>query len=142
MWKEVADGGVIDLYSGMYNYEHSIPEGSKVQCRFNLRQSLSPSVVNSLEERLEDANVTDVKVTTGSPVLNVFYTKGFPWLAIVIGIILVIALLIISWKILIWIEEVAPGSTKFIVWGAVGIVGILLLGAVVKTKRELVPGKT
>ncbi len=137
MWEEVADGGVIDLYSGMQYYEQFIPEGSKVLCRFNLRQSLSPSVVDSLRQRLEAQGVEDVKVTTGSPILNISFTKGFPWLAIVIGIVLAIVLLIISWKFLIWIEEVAPGSTKLIVWGALGIVGILLLGAVVKTKREI-----
>ena len=138
MWEEINSGGVIDLYSGMYRYEQFIPEGSKVRVRFNLRQSLSPSVVDDIQERLEAAGVADVKVTTGSPILDISYTKGFPWLAIVIGIVLVIAVLIISWKLLVWIEEVAPGSTKLLVWGAVGLVGVLLLGAVVKTKRELV----
>jgi len=142
MWKEVAEGGLVDLYSGMSIYEQSIPEGSKVQCSFNLRQSLSPSAVNELEERMQDAGVKDVRVTTGSPVLNVFYTKGFPWLVIVIGIILAIAFLIIAWKILIWVEEVAPGYTKVLIWGGLGIVGILLLGAVIKTKREFLPGET
>lgn len=138
MWKEVAKGGVIDLYSGMQYYEQFIPEGSGVVCRFNLRQSLSPSMVDTLQQRLEAAGVKDVEVTTGSPVLNVFFTKGFPWLAIIVAIILVIAVLIISWKLLVWIEEVASGSTRLIVWGALGIVGVLLLGAIVKTKRELV----
>ena len=140
MWEEIANGGVIDLYSGMQYYEQFIPEGSRVLCRFNLRQSLSPSVVDDLRERLEAAGVEDVEVTTRSPILDVSFTKGFPWLTIVIGIILVIAVLIISWKLLIWIEEVAPGSTRLIVWGALGLVGVLLLGAVVKTKRELVGG--
>ena len=138
MWEELASGGVIDLYSGMQYYEQFIPEGSRVLCRFNLRQALSPSAVDDLQERLEAAGVEDVEVTTGSPILDISFTKGFPWLAIVIGIVLVIAVLIISWKLLLWIEEVAPGATKLIVWGALGLVGVLLLGAVVKTKRELV----
>ncbi len=140
MWKEVADGGLIDLYSGMNYYEQFIPEGSKVQFSFNLRQSLSPEMVNTLEQNMKNAGVKDVRVTTGSPVLNVFFTKGFPWLTIIVAIILIIAVLIISWKILIWIEEVAPGSTKLLVWGGLGLVGILLLGAVIKTKREFVGG--
>ncbi len=141
MWEEIAGGGVIDLYSGMQYYEQFIPEGSRVRVRFNLRQALSPSAVDDLQERLEAAGVEDVEVATGSPILDVTFTKGFPWLAIVIAIVLVIAVLIISWKLLVWIEEVAPGSTKLIVWGALALVGVLLLGAVVKTKRELV-GKT
>ncbi len=136
MWEELADGGVIDLYSGIQYYEQFIPEGGKVRVRFNLRQSLSSSVVDDLQERLEAAGVEDVKVTTGSPVLNVSFRKGFPWLAIVAAIVLVIAVLIISWKLLVWIEGVAPGATKLIVWGAVGLVGVLLLGQIVKTKRE------
>ncbi len=140
MWDEIASGGVIDLYSGMQHYEQFIPEGSRVRVRFNLRQALSPSAVESLQGRLEAAGVEDVRVTTGSPILNISFRKGFPWLAIVIGIVLVIVALIISWKLLVWIEEVAPGSTKLIVWGALGLVGVLLLAAVVKTKRELATG--
>ena len=141
MWEEVAEGGVLDLYSGMRYYEQFIPEGSKVLCRFNLRTSLSPTTVNTLEQKMKDAGVKDVRVTTGSPVLNVYFTKGFPWLAAIAAIVLVIAALIISWRILIWIEEAAPGSTKLLVWGGLGLVAILLLGAVTKTKRELVGGR-
>ena len=141
MWEEVAEGGVLDLYSGMRYYEQFIPEGSKVLCRFNLRQSLSSTTVNTLEQKMKDAGVKDVRVTTGSPVLNVYFTKGFPWLATIVAVILVIVALIISWRLLIWIEEVAPGSAKLLVIGGLGIVAILLLGAVTKTKRELVGGR-
>ncbi len=142
MWKEIADGGVVDLYSGMQYYEQFIPEGSKVRVRFNLRQSLSPSMVDNLQQRLEDAGVKDVQVTTGSPILDVSFTKGFPWLTIVIAIVLIIAVLIISWKLLIWLEETVPGATRLVLWAGAGLVGVLLLGALVKTKREFLPGKT
>ena len=141
MWEEVAEGGVLDLYSGMRYYEQFIPEGSKVLCRFNLRTSLSPTTVNSLEQKMKDAGVKDVKVTTGSPILNVYFTKGFPWLATIVAVILVIVALIISWRILIWLEEVTPGASKLLIWGGLGLVAILLLGAVTKTKRELVGGR-
>ncbi len=139
MWEEVAEGGVIDLYSGMRYYDRFIPEGSKVLCRFNLRTSLSPTTVNTLEQKMKDAGVKDVKVTTGSPVLNVEFTKGFPWLATVVAAVLIIAVLIISWKILIWVEETVPGGTKLLLWGGLGLVAVLLIsqvrGAAKDTKK-------
>ena len=142
MWEEVAEGGVLDLYSGMRYYEQFIPEGSKVLCRFNLRTSLSPTNVTTLEQKMKDAGVKDVKVTTGSPILNVQFTKGFPWLATVVAVVLIIAALIISWRLFIWVEEVAPGGVKVLLWGGLGIVGILLLREITKTKREFVGGRT
>ena len=142
MWEEIADGGVVDLYSGMQYYEQFIPEGSKVRVRFNLRQSLSPSMVDNLQQRLEDAGVKDVQVTTGSPILDVSFTKGFPWLTIVIAIVLIIAVLIISWRLLIWLEETVPGATRLVLWAGVGLVGVLVLREVVKTKKEFLPRKT
>ena len=129
MWKEIAQGGPLDLYSGMRYYDQFIPEGSRVLCRFNLRRSLSPTTVNTLEQKMKDAGVKDVKVTTGSPILNVQFTKGFPWLATVVAAVLIIAVLIISWKILIWIEEVAPGGTKLVLWGALAFIGVLLISS-------------
>ncbi len=129
MWKEVAEGGVIDLYSGMRYYDQFIPEGSKVLCRFNLRTSLSPTTVNTLEQKMKDAGVKDVKVTTGSPVLNIEFTKGFPWLATIVAAVLIIAALIISWKIFIWIEEVAPGGMKLLLWGGLGLIAVLLINS-------------
>ncbi len=127
MWKEVAEGGVTELYSGMRYYDQFIPEGSRVLCRFNLRTSLSPTTVNTLEQKMKDAGVKDVKVTTGSPILNVFFTKGFPWLATIVAVVLIIAVLIISWRILIWVEEAAPGGTKLILWGGLALIGVLLI---------------
>ena len=136
MWEEVAEGGVLDLYSGMRYYEQFIPEGSKVLCRFNLRASLSPATVDTLEQKMKDAGVKDVRVTMGSPVLNVYFTKGFPWLATIVAVILIIVALIISWRILIWVEEAVPGATKWLLVGGLGVVAILLLGKVIKAKRE------
>jgi len=136
MWKEVAEGGVTELYSGMRYYDQFIPEGSKVLCRFDLRTSLSPTTVNTLEQKMKDAGVKDVKVTTGSPILNVQFTKGFPWLATVVAVVLIIAALIISWKILIWVEEVAPGGVKLILWGGLGLVAILLISKISGAARD------
>lgn len=137
MWKEIAEGGVAELYSGMRYYDRFIPEGSKVLCRFNLRTSLSPTTVNTLEQKMKDAGVKDVKVTTGSPILNVFFTKGFPWLATVVAIVLIIAALIISWKILIWVEEAVPGGTKLLLWGGLGLVAILLISRISGAAKEI-----
>lgn len=139
MWKEIAEGGPLDLYSGMRYYDQFIPEGSKVLCQFNLRTSLSPTTVNTLEQKMKDAGVKDVKVSTGSPILNVQFTKGFPWLATVVAAVLIIVALIISWRILIWVEEAAPGGTKLILWGGLGLVAVLLIsslrGAASDTKK-------
>ncbi len=127
-WKQVATGGVINLVN-LPNYENELAEGSTNWLRLNLRLPVSQGVADDLENLLEEAGVEGVKVTTNSPVLNIYFRKGFPWLAVIAAIILaslVVAALVISWRLFTDIPELIPVALLFGV-AAVALVGIILI---------------
>lgn len=132
MWEEVAQGGVIDLYSGLREYDSLIPEGGRGMLRLNLRLPVSQSVADKVESALKAAGIPDVKVTTASPVLKIYFRKGFAWLPVIVGVIIplliVLAIAVISWLLY---KQVGPAaaSLTLIVAGviAVSIATTLLL---------------
>jgi hypothetical protein len=132
MWEEVAQGGVIDLYSGMREYDALIPEGGRGMLRLNLRLPVSQNVADQVESALVAAGVPDVKVTTSSPVLRIYFRKGFAWLPVIVGVIIpllvVLAIVIIGWQLYKQAGPVAASLT-LIVAGviAVSVAATLLL---------------
>lgn len=130
MWAEVAQGSVLDLYSGMHQYDALIPEGNRAMLQLNLRLPVSRSVAGEIESALKAAGVPDVKVTTGSPVLRIYFRKGFPWLVVIVGVILplliVLAITVVSWQL--FKEEPLVGSALLIAGiGVAALAGLILL---------------
>ena len=124
-WQQIASGGVVDL-AYLSQYENSIPEGTKGWLQLQLSAPITQSMVDRLKSALVQAGVEDVQVTTGSPVLNITFRKGFPWLAVIAAIILamaIIAILVIGWKLF---KEVIPEGAQF----PVAIVLIAIAGLV------------
>ncbi len=123
-WQEVAEGGVFDLIN-LGQHESQLEEGSRNWLQLSLRMPVSAGVAADIENILREAGVEGVRVTTSSPVLNIYFNKGFPWLAVIAAIILaslVVAALVISWKLF---TEV-PGAIPYLAIG--GIVLATLLG--------------
>lgn len=102
-WEEVASGNLIEFYSGLRQYDYLIPEGSRGKLQLNLRAPVSRGVAQTVENALVTAGIPNVKVTTSSPTLNIFFKKGFPWLPVIVGVIIpllaILAILIISWQL-------------------------------------------
>ena len=131
-WELVAEGPAASLvYLG--NYEDRLQEGSYNLLQLALRLPVSEGVAQSLEDALRNVGVEDVRVETASPVLKIYFRKGFPWLAVIAGIILaslIVAALVISWKLLTYIGEVAPGAIPILALAAVAaitVTGIYLI---------------
>lgn len=123
-WQEVATGEVINLVN-LPNYENELAEGSTNWLRLNLRLPVSQGVADDLENLLEEAGVEGVRVTASSPVLNIYFTKGFPWLAVIVAIILaslVVAALVISWELFTMVPE---GFRPLVILAGVAVVGFL-----------------
>ncbi len=123
MWEEVASGGLLDFQSGMKQYDELIPEGGRAKLRLNLRSPVSQGVVDTVQNALDAAGIPDVKVTKGSPVMNIFFKKGFPWLPVIVGVIIplliVLAIVIVSWQL--YRDSPAAFSGAMIL--ALGVVG-------------------
>ena len=143
-WEKVAHGNLFDLYNGLERYDSSFPEGSRGLLQLNLRTSVTQSVANEIEGALKSQGIPDVQVTTGSPVLRIYWRKTFFWLPAIVAILLTITFLIIS--IIGWqlfkelvenIEKVVPLIFAFAGLGLVGIVGYKLL----RKRHKLVKGE-
>ena len=108
-WQEVAEGDALDLIN-LGQYESQLNEGSSNLLQLALRLPVSQGVADDLENLLREAGVEDVRVTIGSPILNIYFKKGFPWLAVITAIILaslVVAALVISWKLFTMVPKAA-----------------------------------
>lgn len=132
-WQTVAEGDVFDLAS-LNQYESSFAEGQRGLLSLQLRTPATQEMADYLESALVSAGVEGVKVTTGSPVLNVLFKKGFPWLAVIATTILalsILAVLIVGWRLF---KEVVPEAAQFPV--ALVLLGIATVVAIGYVRRR------
>ena len=131
-WQQIASGGVLDLPS-LSAYEDQIPEGARGKLELDLRLPVSQGVAQDLENALANAGVTEVHVSTASPMLRITWRKGFPWLAVILSIILgsvIIMAVVTGWRIF---KEVVPEGAQFPV--ALILLSIGLLAAIALVRR-------
>jgi len=127
-WKKVASGGLLDT-TDIEKYEAYIGEGQRALLELDLRAPAPDYIVAELQSQLQHHGVREAQVTTGSPLLRVSWRKGFPFLPVVVGIILgliVLAILIVGWRLLKEVIAVIPEPFQGL---AVG--GVILVLAVV-----------
>lgn len=132
-WELVAEGGVISL-ANLGQYEEHLPEGSRNLLELELRLPVTDGVAQTLEDVLKDAGVADVKVVNfQNPHLRIYFTKGFPWLAMIVAAVLaslVIAALVIAWRLFTYVGGIAPEAIPLLALAAVAaitVVGIYLV---------------
>jgi len=116
-WKLVAEGPVATL-TALPQYEEQLPESSYNMLELALSLPVSDGVAQTLEDALVEAGIPDVKVVNfQNPHLQIYFTKGFPWLAVILALVLVAAILIIGWRLLTYVETVAPGAVPWLILG-------------------------
>ena len=128
-WQEVAEGGVLDL-TNLGQYESQLDEGSSNLLQLFLRMPVTPGVAADLENLLREAGVEGVRVTTSSPILNIYFKKGFPWLAVIAAIILaslVVVALVVSWRLFTMVPKAAIPFLILAGIAAVTVVGVYLI---------------
>ena len=127
-WEQIASGGLLAA-TDIERYEASIGEGQRALLELDLRAPTPDYIVSELQSQLRKAGVREAQVTTGSPLLRVSWRKGFPFLPVVVGIILgliVLAILIVGWRLFKEIIAAIPDPFKGLAAG-----GIILVMAVV-----------
>lgn len=135
MFELVASGGFWEL-SSLGNYENQMAEDDKGLLELDLTVPVSAGIAQALEDQLRAAGVADVRVTSASPLLRIYFKKGFPWLAVIAAIILgliVLAILIVGWRLF---KDVVPEAWQPLV-GGLGLVLLLGLGIVILARRQL-----
>lgn len=115
-------------------YESLLAEGDRGLIELDLRLPVSQGVASELETKLRQAGVEDVRVATASPLMRIYFRKGFPWLAVIAAAILgiiVLAILIVGWRLF---KDVVPEALQPLV-GGLGLGLLLVLGVVILSRR-------
>ena len=131
-WEQIVSGGLLDARN-IERYEAYISEGQRISLELDLRAPAPDWMVAELQSQLQKAGVREAQVTTGSPLLRVSWRKGFPFLPVVVGIILgsiVLAILIVGWRLFREVAEVVPAP---VITG--GIILILVVVAMLARLR-------
>jgi hypothetical protein len=129
----IASGGILDV-DELSQYESYLDEGQRGLIELDLRLPVSQSIASELEDKLRQAGVEEVRVTTASPMLRIYFRKGFPWLAVIAAVILgiiVLAVLITGWRLF---KEVVPEGWQPLV-GGLGLVLLIGLGIAILSRR-------
>lgn len=129
----LASGGILDA-AQLSQYENSLEEGDRGLVELDLRLPVSQSLAGELENKLKQAGVEGVRVTTASPMLRIYFKKGFPWLAVIAAIVLgivILAVMIVGWRLF---KEIVPEGLQPLV-GGLGAILLLGLGAVILARR-------
>ena len=125
-WEEVAEGSFWQL-ADLSQYEPYFEEGDRGLLELDLRLPVSEGVAQDLEDMLIEAGILDVKVRTASPMLRIFFKKGFPWLAVIAAIIIgliVLAILIVGFRLF---REVPEALRIALLVAGVGILALLAI---------------
>ena len=134
VWREVAEGDSWDLVQMPDLYEGDLAEGSHNKLEFILTAPCTPGVAQTIENELINQGVEGVKVEpfTGSYGLRIYFTKGFPWLAVIVAAVLLLLtafVLIIAWKLFTEVPAAIPLMT-------IGLIAVIALAGVYLVRRR------
>jgi hypothetical protein len=146
-WQLEGSGSVLDA-GAIGNLLQQAPNGQAL-LQMDLRTSIAGSVVTQIQNTLSNAGVPGVQVYTGSPILNIQWENEsgisgisqmdpLTAIAIILGVLLAAALIIIGWRLYSVIP--APIAHSLVTILAVGGVALLLLSILTKGK-SLISGK-
>lgn len=130
-WQQVANGDFLQI-TKISEYENSVDEGKHGKIVFNLRTVPSQDIVTQLQDQLNYHGVTDGVASADGNDLSVTYKKGFPWLAVIVGIVIgliVLAILIVGWTFFKEIETaLGPQGTSALIWIGVAVAIVAIIG--------------
>ena len=129
----VGSGSALDLIN-LGDYEGRLDEGDRGLLELDLRWGVSGQVAGQLQSRLSQAGVADARVVRASSMLRVYWTKGFPWLAVIVAAVLamlVIVILILAFRLFRVVAEVIPPVPL-----AIGLIAAAVLTVVVLSKQR------
>jgi hypothetical protein len=109
-WEMVSSGSILDA-AQMQDYDGFLAEGQRGKLEVDLSFVPGADIVNWLQSEMLNRGVTDARVSTGSPMLNIEFRKTFFWLPVIAALVLILAILIVGWRFFREIVEVIPPDT-------------------------------
>jgi len=126
-WELIGQGNVAQLYD-IGGLENLIDEEQRGIIELDLRISAPAELVAQLNAQFTAQGIPAV-AQAHSPLISITFRKGFPWVAVIAGIILgliALAILIIGWRLYREILATVPDPFKPVLgMGAVVLVGLI-----------------
>ena len=121
-WELVGTGSRDDLNDVVFYEEQQVEEGqrAKLVCECNTR--VPQGTIDSMQNYLAGINVTELEVVGSGSTFEISWRKGFPWAAIIIAAIILIALAVIAIVLWNFFKEI-PDDIKPIISTALIIAG-------------------
>lgn len=132
-WQTVGEGDRWNI-GDLGDLEQVMPEGSRGRLTLQFDSPVASDFVVQLSEALRDAGVADLDVKAQGRFLNIFFRKGFPWLAVIAAIIVASIFLLIALVAWRFAVESPAQFSLVIIAGA----GLLVAAALVARKRGLI----
>jgi hypothetical protein len=127
--KLIAEGNSFDLAS-IENYEDNYPEGSQGELRLFTSVTVPDEAIQMLQNELDNQGVEMWdRVQQAHNTVLIRFKKGFPWLAVIIGVLLgliVLLALITMWQLFQVTTTGEFFGMPVITWVFGGIVAILV----------------
>jgi hypothetical protein len=133
IWEPLASGSLLDARH-IAQYEGKIKEGQRALLELDLRAPLPPAIIAELETKLKQQGVREAQVSTASPLLRISWRKGFPFLSVILAVILgivVLAILIVGWRLFREVAKVVPAPII-----TIGAILLVVLAAFALRKRR------
>lgn len=134
-WRTLATGekNILDIPS----YEGNMTEGATGLLELNLSSMPAPETMLDIGNQLSFVGVTNLKIITENNKISIYFTKGVAWLAVIVAGIIILAILIVTWRLFEQIPGL-PGLSGLSWIPILGIGGIIVAGliAVVQLKKK------
>ncbi len=134
MYELVASGGIVDAWE-LENADNLIAERQRGLLRLNLRSPLSSDILTTLNQELKARGVEEGKAEQNGQTVNIYFRKGFPWLAVIAAILLgiiILTILIVGWNLF---KEVVPPELRPLIGTGI-ILLFVAVGYGVLTRRK------
>ena len=125
-YQQIASGNVLDL-ANLGQYEAQIGEGDMCSLELDLLVSAPSWAVSQLKEQMVLHGIPEANVESGSPMLRVFWRKGFAWIPIIIVLVLALAILIVGWRLFKDVAAAIPPIPLSIVLILAAVFGIVFV---------------
>ena len=135
-WELLGSGNVLGA-GEIANYVSQVPDNTRVKVAFNLRASPAGWMIDQLQNTLENQGVPGVKVSTGSPIINISWVHNpavssrvssialapLTAVAIILAALAVIAVVIIGWLVY---KDVPAAFKPAVVIGVIALASLLV----------------
>ena len=123
MWQELASGTGVDIISAAV-HEHKVEEGERARLVVGLKNPIDSQTAEGIVRHLSAKGVEELSVKTSGKTVDISYRKGAAWLAVTIAGIVLLAIVVVSWR---FYREMSTSPIGWVAIASISIVAVLVM---------------